>query len=91
MSFFKTDKGIFYLHPYYSTRYVEHSGVSDSIIAFKQVYQIPIDRFAKEMKEALLECVGNDISKLKENFLVVMPSHSMGKWSNCNKRVNFKL
>ena len=91
MSFYRTNEGIFYLHPYYPTRYVEHSGVSESIIAFKQGYQIPIDRFTEEMKEALLEYLGNDASKLKGRCLVVMPSHSAGKWSKALLQMARKL
>lgn len=79
MSFHRTNEGILYLHPYYPTRYVEHSGVPESIIAFKQGYQTPIDRFTEEMKVAILEHLGNDVSKLKGRCLVVMPSHSAKK------------
>ena len=91
MSFHRTNEGIFYLHPYYPMRYVEHSGVSESIIAFKQGYQIPIDRFTKEMKAALLEHLGNDTSKLQGRCLVVMPSHSAGKWSKALLQMAKKL
>lgn len=91
MSLHRTNKGIFYLHPYYPTRYVEHSGVSESIIAFKQGYQIPIDGFTKEMKAALLEHFGNDVTKLQGRCLVVMPSHSAGKWSKALLQMAKKL
>lgn len=91
MSFHRTNEGILYLHPYYPTRYVEHSGVSESIIAFKQGYQIPIDRFTEEMRAALLEHLGNDASKLKGRCLVVMPSHSAGKWGKALLKMAGKL
>lgn len=81
MTFSKTEEKIYYLHPYYPTRFVEHSGVSESIIAFKQCYQRPIDRFTNEMKEALLQELGNDVSKLKGMCVVVVPSHTEGRWS----------
>ena len=77
MSFHRTNEGILYLHPYYPTRYVEHSGVSESIIAFKQGYQIPIDRFTEEMKVALLEHLGNDVTKLQGRCLVVIDRKSV--------------
>lgn len=91
MAFHSTDKGILYLHPYYPKRYVEHSGVSESIIAFKQGYQIPIDTFAKEMKEALLEQLGNDTLQLQGRCLVVVPSHLAGKWGRALLQVAKKL
>jgi len=91
MAFCKTDEGIFYLHPYYPTRFVEHSGVSESIIAFKQCYQSPIDRFTSEMKEALLVQLDNDISKFEGRCLVVVPSHSEGRWSEALLRMAKKL
>lgn len=91
MAFHRTNEGIYYLHPYYPTRYVEHSGVSESIIAFKQGYQNPIDRFTKEMKEALLGHMGNDVSKLQGRCLIVMPSHSAGKWSKALLQMSKKL
>ncbi|WP_289647374.1 phosphoribosyltransferase [uncultured Dubosiella sp.] len=80
MLFSKTNDGIFYLHQYYPTRYVEHSGVSESIIEFKQRNQNQINRFTEEMKAALLEHWNNDAIKLHERCLVVMPSHSVREW-----------
>lgn len=81
MSFFSTDRGIFYLHPYYPKKYLEHKGISQSIIEFKKGSQSQINKFTQEMKEALLERVGNEASKLKGICLVVMPSHSAEKWN----------
>lgn len=91
MIFQKTKEGILYLHPYYPKRYVEHSGVSESIIAFKKNDQQSIDRFTKEMKEALLEQMGNDASKLIGKCLVVLPSHSVGEWSKALLQMARKL
>ena len=91
MAFSKTKEGILYLHPYYPTRFVEHSGVSESIIEFKQGYQIPIDRFTNEMKEALIQLSNNDRSKFEGRCLVVVPSHTEGKWSQSLQKMAKKL
>lgn len=91
MTFYQTEKGIFYLHPYYPKRFKEHSGVSESIIFFKQGYQIPIDRFTDEMKEALLQKADNDKSKFEKKYLVLVPSHTEGKWSLSLEKMAKKL
>lgn len=91
MAFGRTEEGILYLHPYYPTRFVEHSGASESIIAFKQGYQIPIDRFTNEMKEALIQLSNNDKSIFEGRCLVVVPSHTEGKWSQPLQKMAKKL
>lgn len=81
MEFSQSEDGIYYLHPYYPTRYKEHEGVSESIIAYKQCYQRPIDRFTNEIEEALINQMNGDANKLTKYCVVVVPSHSKERWS----------
>jgi len=88
---FQSDNGIYYLYPYYPTRYVEHKGISEDIIAFKNGDPNLIDKFSKEMKEALSELFKNYALKPKETCLVVVPSHLVGKWSKSLLKLARKL
>ena len=79
------------MHIYYPTRYEEHKGVSESLIAFKQGYQIPIDRFTIEVEEALHNLNGGDTSTLEGKYIALVPSHTKGQWSSSMKKMTAKI
>lgn len=79
--FRRSDKGIYYLHTYYPTRYQEHSGVSELILDFKRGDRKAIEIFQNELVMAFRNEVKNKKNRYPEKFLVLVPSHSKNEWS----------
>ena len=81
MKLSKTQDGIFYLYDYYPTRFVEHRGISEKIIAFKNGNTDAIDYFCRVMKDVLDERFKDNLSGLGEYTVCIMPAHDRGKYS----------
>ena len=79
---FKYDENnIAYLHEYYPKRYKEHSGESENILQFKNGDSSAIEKYRKEISEALADQVHGEVYKLKGYFVAVVPSHQVGRHS----------
>jgi predicted amidophosphoribosyltransferase len=87
MNFKKTPKGINYLYDYYPKRYEEHGEISRAILRFKDGNEAEIERFANEIKEALILKAGNDISVYEGAKVLTVPSHLHGEWSDSLRMV----
>lgn len=81
MKLSKTQDGIFYLYDYYPTRFVEHRGISEKIIAFKNGNTDAIDYFCRVMKDVLDERFKDNLSGLGEYTVCIMPAHDRGMYS----------
>ena len=87
MKFKQTPQGINYLYDYFPTRYEEHKGVSEAILRFKDGDEAEIERFANEIKEALINKAENDLSVYENMCVVLVPSHMHGEWSHALRMV----
>ncbi len=81
MKLSKTQDGIFYLYDYYPTRFVEHRGISEKIIAFKNGNTDAIDYFCRVIKDVLDERFKDNLSGLGEYTVCIMPAHDRGMYS----------
>lgn len=81
MKLSKTQDGILYLYDYYPTRFEEHHGISEKIIAFKNGNTDAIDFFCRIMKEVLDERFKDNLSGLGEYTVCIMPAHDRGMYS----------
>lgn len=87
MHFKQTSEGIDYLYDYYPVGCEEHGEDSRAILRFKEGKEAEIERFANEIKEALISKAGNNQSFYKDVVVVIVPSHRCGEWSESLKRV----
>lgn len=87
MKFRKTPLGVNYLYDYYPVNWKEHGEDSQAILRFKDGYETEIERFAYEIKEALINKAGNDISIFEGAKVILVPSHRYGEWSESLLRV----
>ena len=81
MKLSKTQDGILYLYDYYPTRFIEHRGISEKIIAFKNGNTDAIDFFCRVMKDVLDERFKDNLSGLGEYTVCIMPAHDRGMYS----------